>query len=549
MYDILIKNATIYDGTGEKPFQGSILVKDGVIAEIGDVTGDAQARHVIDATGLCVSPGFIDPHTHNDAKVITDKQMSNALCQGVTTVVVGLCGVGMTPNNKTDIPDLLHLHSGLIDFEENVVYDYSNMEEYLKKASGAAINVAAAVGHGALRAYVGAYSEDVSYESVADRMKEALRENVRQGAVGMSMGPDYYPHHTDVVSTKELKELCEVLEEEKATILCHVRPSDENINGMDELEYLARETGVRMHILHTKTHCPGPWDGSMSFEERLNQVNAQGGYLGHPEIITDRWDKVYDEGGDVSLEFYPYPAWETQATYFLPYWVLSGGYQKIMERLGDPELRSRLIEELNKMYYYIMAGDYPARMEGVKTHPEYQGLTYEEVAELRGQSIGEMMLDLMYESKLGMGALAADITDPKAYQMVQDDFMKLFLNPHYTIGSDSNLVGQYPHPRGFGAFAKLIRLAREYDYPLEYTIYKLSKFTAERFRLDRGELSVGKPADINIFNYDEVRDNATYDFPRNPASGMEWVIVNGQIALAGGRPNGNFNGQGLKPVR
>lgn len=549
MYDILIKNATIYDGTGAPPIQGSVLVKDGVIAQIGQVDPQAEAFHVIDAKGLCVSPGFVDPHTHHDVQVIQNKQMAGTLYQGVTTVVVGLCGVGLTPNNGDDIQDLLRLHSGLCPFEENVTYDWTDMEGYLRKASGAGVNVAAAVGHGALRAYVGAYSEDVPYESVAQRMKDALRENIRQGAVGLSIGPDYYPHHTDVVTTQELMELCRVTQEEQGTVLSHVRPNSSGINGMDELEKLGLETGVRMHILHTKTHCPGPWDDGSTTEERMKRVNAQGGYLGHPEIITDRWDAANAAGGDFSLEFYPWPGWETQATYFLPYWALSGGYKKIMERLGDPALRTKLAQALEEGYFFFMAGDLPATMEGVKGHPEYQGKTYEEVARLRKQSIGEMILDLMYESELGMGALAADVTDPVIYKMIQDDFMKLFQNPSYTIGSDSNFNGTMIHPRGFGAFAKLLRLSREYGYPLERTIYKLTKFTADRFRLDRGVLAVGKPADIIAFDYEKVRETSTYQIPRNPALGMEWVIVNGQVALINGRPNGNLNGRGLKPVR
>lgn len=522
MYDILLKNADIYDGSGQPSYHSNIFIKDGVIVKIGDIMGEEWALHTLDVSGFVVSPGFIDPHTHYDNTVQHDKQMTSALCQGVTTVIATACGLGTVPARQEDLPKIHQLNSGMVDYHTDFEYKATNIDEFLRYADKAAINVATNVGHLPLRIFAGGWGTP-KFEDIAGKMKEALREKLNMGAVGFSIGLDYYPTLPDVVSTEELTELAAVTKDCGAVFVTHVRPVN---NGHEEVCSIAKKLGVRTHVLHTKTMYPQT--------------------CGKPEVIAEIFDKAISGGADVTSEFYPYHGGETYGIYYLPYWIQEGGCEKIMERLTSHTLRSQIIEELSKSYenlcYYK-----PARFAYIKNHPEYEGLSTDQVADLREQSIGEALLDILVESNLEVSMLAADVFDPAVSRQLQDDFMYLFQRDYYTIGSDSYGSFRMVHPRAFGAFAKILRLSREYGLKLETTVHKLSKFNADRYGLsNRGHIAEGKAADIVVFDYANIRDNATFCMPRIRPDGVEWVLVNGRIALAKGCPTGVWSGRSLK---
>lgn len=522
MYDILLKNADIYDGSGKPAYRSDILIKDGVIVKIGNVDNDEWVLHKIDVSGLIVSPGFIDPHTHYDNTVQHDKQMTAPLCQGVTTVITTACGLGTVPARPEDLPKIHRINSGMVDYHADFEYKATNIDEFLRYADKAAINVATNVGHLPLRIFAGGWGTP-TFETIAGRMKEALRENLEMGAVGFSIGLDYYPTIPSVVSTEELTELAAVTKSCGAVFVTHVRPVNK---GHEEVCSIAKKLGVRTHVLHTKTMYPQT--------------------CGKPEIIAGVFDSAIGDGADVTSEFYPYHGGETYGIYYLPYWVQIGGCEKIIERLTSSSLRSQIIEELSESYerlcYYK-----PARFAYVKNHPEYEGLSIDQVTQLRGQSLGEAFLDILVESDLEVSMLAADIFDPAVGKQLQDDYMRLFQKDYYTIGSDSYGTFSMVHPRAFGAFAKILRLSREYGLKLETTIHKLTKFNADRYRLNnRGHIAEGKAADIVVFDYAKLRDNSTFGMPRVRPDGVEWVIVNGRIALAKGCPTGVWAGSSLR---
>ncbi len=524
MFDIAIKNGLVYTGENTPPTITNIYIKGSRIAYIGKEEKDSF--RVIDATGKVVAPGFIDPHTHNDNNILHDKQNSPAITQGVTTQIGGMCGLGMVPCKKEDIPQILRMYSGIVGRKNNFKYEYTNAKEYLELADGAAINFAIAINHSALRVFAsGFYSKP--YEEIAGIMKDELTKNLKMGAIGLSIGLDYFPAHTDNVDTHEIIDLSKVVASEDALMMAHVRPSGKGIDAMEEMDIVARESKVKLHILHTKTFHPSS--------------------SGHPEYITDRFDKANAEGASVTMEFYPYSGWETLGLYFVPFWTMEGGCDSLISKLSDPTLRTQLVKEIGDNYVYLMGDDAPAICSYAQGHPEYEGKTFDEICKLRNQDMGEMILDLLVETDLGLGALSSEIKDPKIYKLLQDDYMTLFKSEYYTVSSDSIVCGGFPHPRVFGSFAKMIRLTREYNYPLEHTIYKMTKFQSDRFMLeDRGEIAIDKFADIAIFDYEKVTDCANYEISRAPAKGFEYVLVNGQVALENGIPNGVFNGMALK---
>ena len=522
MYDVLLKNANIYDGTGKPAYASDILIKNGVIVKIGNVENDEWVLHKIDVSGLAVAPGFIDPHTHYDNTVQHDKQMTAPLCQGVTTVITGACALGTVPSKPEDIQKINQLNSGMVDYHADFDYKATNIDEFLRYADKAAINVAANVGHIPVRVLAGGWTFP-KFENIAGKMKAALRENLDMGAVGFSIGLDNYPTVPDAISNEELMELAAVTKECGAVFVAHVRPIN---NGHEEVCSIAKKLGVRTHVLHTKTIYPQT--------------------CGKPEVIAGMFDRAIGEGADVTSEFYPYHGGETYGVYYLPAWLWSGDCGEMLEKLRTPSLKDQLIRELAERYetrcYYK-----PARFGYVKNHFEYEGLSFDQVAKLRGQSIGEMFLDILVESDLEVSILAADVFDAAVSKQLQDDYMWLFQRDYYTIGSDSYGTFSMVHPRAFGAFAKVLRLSREYGLKLETTVHKLTKFNADRYGLNnRGHIAEGKAADIVAFDYAKVRDNSTFELPRVRPDGVEWVIVNGQIALAKGCPTGVWAGRSLR---
>lgn len=528
MYDILIKNANIYDGTGAAPFRGNILIKNGVIADIEkDMTKVYEAFHVIDANGMAVSPGFIDPHTHYDNTVLYDKQIINCISQGVTTIIVGLCGLGLVPSRPADVPMLNRLNAGMVDYRENFEYHVSNMDEYLHYAAGAAVNVAAAVAHIPLRVYAAGGFYDVPYETIADKMKEELEKNLDMGAVGFSIGLDYFPTHSSVIDRNELLDLSRVLKDKNAAFLAHVRPSDDGLGGEKEACEVAKQTGVKMHILHTRTTWPGT--------------------CGKPDVFCKIFENAIEQGADISVETYPYYGGQTYGTYYLPLWAQRGTPKEILERISLPENKKSIAKILDTNYKDLVYYK-PGRFAYVRNHPEYEGHAFEQIAADRGQTIGEMMIDVLIESELEVSITSADGTsNAEINNQLLDDLIYLISKSYYTVGSDSMNCGSMTHPRAFGSFAKVLRLARERNLRLEEIIYKITKFNADRFGFkERGQILAGKAADIVIFDQAKVRDNADYEMARACADGIHWVIVNGQIALANGKPTGIFAGKALR---
>jgi len=524
-YDILIKNGNICDGTGNKPFLGDILIKDGIIAEVG-LNINAEAGKVIDARGLVVSPGFIDPHTHCDFTFIKDKGNTAALKQGVTTAIVGLCGLGTVPMRKTDMPDALRLYSSIFGLDESDSFEFENLEEYFRAAAGARINVAAAITHCALRIYCAGYKDFVYEGEIAEKMKSVLREQLLMGAVGFSTGLDYYPAR--ICKTEELIDLCRVVKDCGGVFMIHTRPfATEAYTPMEEVVAIAKGSGVKTHLLHTKTYHPYT--------------------SGHPEKVVGPMEKANAEGADITMEFYPYHAFASYAMAFLPSWAMEGDYKTVMSILSDARIRGRLVEETEKGYSDFMIGATPAIVMCAGNHPEYAGKTFDEIAALRNQSIGEMIVDVLYEGHLQLCMEASESGDQKVCDHLERDFMELFRNPIYTVGSDSIMSGGLPHPRAYGTFAKMFRLGRQYGIPVEETVHKLTGFTADRFSLKgRGYLKKGCAADIAVFDQAGFTDRATYTDPTAPAEGMKVVLVNGNIALYDGRETDGFYGTALK---
>lgn len=520
---IHIRGTSIVDGTGKKPFIGDIVVKDGKITGVGQGL-DCPGALVLDGAGLTATPGFIDAHTHNELYGMTHRSQERALAQGVTTEIVAQCGLGLAP--AKDGPEgLIRLYSGIVGEYDPALHDWNTFGEYLSKLGGAGIHAASPVAHSALRADAVGYHARKALPMELERMQNATDRAMLEGAVGFSTGLTYYP--AGFGDTEELTAICEVVKKHDGIFLIHKRDNfayPRNL-GDEEAVRIIRETGVRAHILHYRTgrDAPGDIDGLLA-----------------PYRVA------MDEGCDISFEFYPYLAGAGFGIVFLPTWVMDGDWQTILRRVADKSLRKRIVEGIADRYKFLMPEE-GAYFSAVPETPEYVGRTFREVAGLRGQSEQDMICDLLAQNGLNLGYSYIPPKESETTHILEDDFFRLLDLPFYTVGSDAIAYGESPHPRSFGTFPRMLCMARERGYPLEKLVHKLTAYTAGRYRLTgKGILAPGMDADIAVFDYNSIRDNASFQSPPGPAEGMRHVLVDGELAWNNGEPTGVLNGKALK---
>ncbi len=530
MKKILIKNGDLIDGTGRKAFKSDILFHDHIL-EIADHIDETSADEVYDAAGLTVAPGFIDPHTHADLSVIEDKKQSFAVCQGVTTQVVGLCGLGFVPLPKDKMIEAMEYNAGLFGYKPAYNnYDLSSFESYMQLAEGAATNVAVSATHNAARIAATGYTNRLQdKEKRIKIMNQIIEGAMDAGCIGISTGLSYYPCAN--ADYEELKEIAGTLQKRNGTFLMHIRypKPEEPYGALQEIIRLGQETRARIHILHYRTKYPLDY--------------------GHPEILTGMFNKANREGGDFTLETLPYLSGSTFIHTILPAWLVEGGIEPTLKRLKNPGFRPQIIKEMQYLLSITVLGNgKPPRFGHVGGHTEYSGKFIRDVAKMRGQSIDDMLIDLMIDSRLDINYVGNEAEeDPKVAKILMDDTMTLLRSPLYLAGSDAMPYGEYPHPRTYGCYARMLRLSRERNIPVEEVIAKITSAPAKRLLIpDRGELKENRAADIVVFDTEKIRDNADFDNPTKAPSGIRYVFVNGMLAVDNGVQNGKYNGHVLR---
>lgn len=532
MNKTVIQHGLIYDGSGNPPYQSDLLIVGDHIQEIAPCI-PCEGCEVIQADGLAVCPGMIDIHTHFDLAVLQQPMCENFLQQGVTSIIVGLCGLGFLPMSPDTFMDYLPLVSGIFGPPVSSSAPLcSSLDAYLG-AIRAGCNVAAAATHSAAR-IAGAGFENVSL--TGERLvkaRYALREVLEQGAVGFSTGESYFPHY--YATPEELFALSEELTPYGVPLMIHLRSC--YLNGLThfdptwEAAQAALRTGAKLHVLHYKTRWPEKREGT-----------------GH--LFSAYFDKASAEGADITYELYPYNRGASLLTGFLPEKYLENGWQASLKRLADRELWPDMESQIQSRYEATAATGEPV-LSYVKNQPEYAGKSLRALSDQQGISVGKLIRTLLLDNELGIGFLICDPDSPELLAQMESrihgDIIKLMNRPDYMVGSDSIPAGSYPHPRLWGCFPKMLRLAREYGMPLESMLYHLTKLPAQRYQLkDRGEVRVGAFADIVLLQPQEVMDRATYASPTASPTGIPYVLVNGVAAVSNGIPTGVLSGRGLR---
>lgn len=526
MFDVVILGGTVVDGTGASGYLADVGVLGERIEAIGNLS-HAETHRVVNASGLMVSPGFIDTHTHSEGDLLVDPQHANGLRQGITTELLGIDGMSFSPLSHDNYLLYRRWLGGLLGQPPEDV-DMSSVaafrSNYHRKV---AVNTAYLVPAGTIRLETVGFHDVPLNGKALERAQKLVREGIEQGAVGFSTGSSYYPGPWS--STDELISLCEGVREAGAVYMCEPRKIDPGGRafgggGVSEAIEVARRSGVKLHLAHYRT----------------SAENAGGVHELMKEI-----DEAKDGGVDCSLDIYPYPTGSSIPIAYLPSYAQEGGPEAIVNRLKDSTERQRIAE-------YLEAGHHGLLDEVVFSYlPKnsvLEGMTLAEVSSRRGTTMGETLCNIFVEEDLKVGYVGLPPSSTALWKQVSSDCMELLSRSDYNVCSDITPAGSMPHPRSYGAFPRFLgRLRREFgDISVEQMVHRMTDRPAMRFGLThRGRVEKGYFADLVIFDADRVIDTATYDDPKQFPVGIPYVLVNGQVAVDDEFCTGVFAGQAV----
>lgn len=496
-FDILIQHGRIIDGTGNPWYNADVGIVGEQIVTVGDLS-DATADTVIDATGLVISPGFIDPHTHALQGIFDVPNAESALLQGVTTLTEGNDGSSPYP----------------IDEHYAAIADL-----------GISPNWAVFVGQGTIRRRVIGVEDRPATQVEMERMKQMVRDAMEQGALGISTGLFYVPG--SFTSTEEVIELSRVAAEYDGIYISHMREeAAQLLDSVNETIRIGEEAGIPVQLTHHKVIGVANWGSSI---ESLRMV-----------------DEARARGVDVTIDQYPYTASQTGITALIPQWAQEGGREQMLSRIESPETRSTIKNEVVAKILYDRGGGDPKNVFISRNNwdPDMAGKNLAELTEEAGMeptpaNAAEVVFDIIR----GGGATAV------YHAIGPDDVDRIMQHPATAIGSDGpvGIFGEgSPHPRQYGTFARVLgHYVRERGViTLEEAVKKMSSQSARRLGIhDRGLITEGYIADIAIFNADEISDRATFEDPHQYATGMKYVLVNGELVVAEGVHTGRRPGR------
>ncbi|MBP7830598.1 MAG: D-aminoacylase [Kiritimatiellae bacterium] len=517
--DLLIRGGVLLDGTGSAERRADVGVKGDRIEAVGDLAG-AEAVRVISASNGCVCPGFIDVHSHSDAYLLIEPSAPSKVFQGVTTEVVGNCGASAAPRlGRYLMPS--DWRAMPYPGSWGTVAEYRALLEQVKPA----VNVVLLIGHSALRASVMGYIERPATPDELRAMKDLLARSLDEGGAGLSTGLIYSPGM--FAAPEEIVELARVVAGWGGIYTSHMRSEGGRLlEALDETIGIGRATGVRVEVSHLKTSGRAHW--------------------GKIDAALDRVRAARAAGLDVAADRYPYTASCTDLDVILPAWASGGGRDEVLKRLRDPALRARIRADVANSRDAAYWADLRI---GSTRHPDnarFKGRPMPEAARELGLEPVDAALYLVDTDELHTSGIF--------FGMSEENMRRILAEPYVMIGSDASLRAptgplshDHPHPRAYGTFPRFLRAALDgRTVGLPEAIRKMTSLPARQFNLkDRGEIAVGKKADIVVFDPDGVGDAATYEQPHQLARGIEALLVNGVPVLAGGSPTGERPGRFL----
>ena len=521
MSDLVIRGATVLDGTGAAGTVADVVVTAGRIEAVGS---GLSAGRALDATGLALAPGFIDMHAHSDLSLLTEPDHFAKVSQGVTCEVLGQDGLSYAPVDDTTLGQIRQAIAGWNGDPSGFDWNWRTVGQYLDRLDqGIAVNACYLVPQGSVRMLAMGWEDRPPDEAEMNRQRELVEAGMREGAVGMSSGLTYTPgmYATD----DEVIELCKVVAGLGGFYAPHHRSYGAGaVSAYAEMIEVSRRSGCPLHLAHA----------TMNFT--VNKGRA-------PELLS-LLDAAIADGCDLTLDTYPYLPGSTTLAALLPSWASEGGPAATLARLRDPAEAQRIQQTLE-----VEGSD---GCQGVPVDWE----TVQISGSRQASAIGKTVAALADERRLPpfevyRSVLLADELSTTILQHVgnEENVQAIMRHPAHTGGSDGLLAAARPHPRAWGTFPRYLgRYVRELGVlGLEECVAHLTGRPARRLKLaDRGLIRPGHHADLVLFDPDTVHDTATFAEPRRQAAGIPYVFVSGTAVIAEGRHTGALPGKSLR---
>jgi len=526
--DIAIENGLVVDGTGNPSYRANVAVRNDRIAVVTR-SEIRNARQVIDAKGLVVSPGFIDMHSHSDLTLLAGADAESKIRQGVTTEVIGNCGESAAPLEGEAVGVA---QANASEYELKVTW--SSLSEYMKalEQHGVVLNVACLIGHGTVRTSVMGFANRVPTGREMNRMKELVAKCMQEGAFGLSSGLFYAPGC--YAKLGELVELARVAALFGGIYASHIRDESDRLEkAVEEGLAVGRKSGISVELSHHKACAKRNWG---KVRRTLRNIT-----------------KARTEGIDATVDVYPYIAYNTYLSAAIPPWAHEGGPERLIERLKKPAIRKKLKQQMQKggkdwetmtkapSWDKFMISSFPKR-------PSLVGKTIQHISRSKKCDPYEAIFDMLIDGETMVSVVVEDMNE-RDVEFVLQSPLSMIGSDGYSLSTGGPLGAGKPHPRSFGTFPRVLgRYVREkHVLTLEDAVRKMTVFPANKLGLsDRGLLRDGMRADIVIFDPSEIVDNATYLEPHRFPSGIEHVIVNGKITISEGKYLRRLNGHVLR---
>lgn len=538
MYDLLIRNATIIDGTGAARYQGDVAVSGNIIEAIGDLK-DAQAKTVIDATGRVVCPGFIDAHGHSDFTLFVNNKGESKVRQGITTEVTGNCGFTAAPFTEDHRDDLFSYLANTIVLqgEQRENWRWKTQNEFLEHSAkdGLSFNIVPLVGQGMIHVGVMGFEDRDPTEAELERMKTMLRAEMDKGFFGLSMAYAYEP--AQAVRQSEIDALLSVVKEYDGIYTVHMKNEHNDVLGsVKETIGYAKRTGVNLQISHMKAKYKANWGKAGAAIKMVEQARA--------------------EGVDVAFDVYPYTAYGSGLIDVLPPWIKKDGARIMCEKLRVPELRAKALYDMEhgiEGWATILDSEGWAdciQIATLKTdkNRHLEGKFVSQIAQIWGCTPYEAVVDLMVQEDASIKCVW--------FAMNEEELQSIMRHPLAMFGTDGRACATYGplsigmvHPRYYSTYPRIMgHYARDLGiFTLEEAVKKATSVPAKKFRIDcRGEVKEGFFADLVIFDPENIREVGVFGDPHHYPEGIDAVIVGGQVVIDHGEHTGVLPGEILR---
>lgn len=538
MFDLIIRQGLVYDGLGHAPVQTDVGIRGDRIAKIGDLSGDT-AETVIDAKGKCVTPGFIDCHSHSDATIWANPECHSAVRQGVTTEIVGHCGLMKTPLAQEDFDPAGNDIRCFYDTGCKACPEGA-MAAVLDKMDkiGASMNTAWMVGHNAMRIAADLYTPDYTEKQFAT-MERILREALEAGFVGFSTGLEFVPGN--VSKPEEVLRLAKITAEYDGNYSSHIRDEGTYLfEAVDEFLDTCRKTGLRGSLSHLNVK----YDNGVPNE-----------YL---YVCMDKLKKAREEGLSVYTDMLPTCFATGDAIALLPPWLYEEGWDQAQKILADPVGRQKVKDDFCRYWRYLSYGQWERLLYIMPPHmPQIHSTPFAELVKQSGKDPFDYFLDVVQSvpslhdmHRFEMQGIA--FNEQTMIDTVVKDPIYLWMTDAYVTTEEGEVA---KHTANIQFYMSMMYFFAHYVrdlgvISLEQALPKVTSIPADHYRLtDRGVLQEGKFADINVFAMEDLNVNATFEHFNRYCSGMDYVIVNGTAVIAHGEHTKKRSGRVLRRSR